>query len=37
MYRFWYAMRILGAVAMLCFVGRILLSISGVDVGLFRR
>jgi hypothetical protein len=37
MYRFWYALRILGAVAMLGFVGLILLSIFGVDVGLFRR
>lgn len=37
MYRFWYAMRILGAVAMLGFVALILLTIFGVDVGLFRR
>ena len=37
MYRFWYAMRILGAVAMLDFVALIMLSVFGVDVGLFRR
>jgi|GEM_PF-3074858 hypothetical protein len=37
MYRFWYAMRILGAAAMLGFVALIMLSIFGVDVGLFRR
>jgi hypothetical protein len=36
MYRFWYAMRILGAVLMLDFVGLIFLSLFGVDVCLFR-
>jgi hypothetical protein len=37
MYRFWYAIRILGAVFMLGVAGLIILSLFGVDVGLFRR
>lgn len=34
MYRFWYALRILGAVALLGFAALIFLSIFGVDLGL---
>jgi hypothetical protein len=36
-YRFWYAIRILGAIVMLGMAGLIMLSLFGVDVGLFRR
>lgn len=37
MYRFWYALRILGAAALLGFVALILLAIFGVDTGLLGR
>jgi hypothetical protein len=37
MYRFWYAIRILGAVLMLGVAGLLILSLFGVNVGLFRR
>lgn len=37
MYRLWYAFRILGAIALLGFVGLIILAIFGVDTGLLGR
>lgn len=37
MYRIFYAIRILGAVLMLGVAGLLILTLLGVDTGLFRR
>ena len=37
MYRVWYAIRIFGAIFMLGLAGLLILTLFGVDTGLFRR